>query len=192
MSEELKVLSFEPEHYNDVIGLGNQVHGDGYLNVDSLKQMHLRGIKNNINASLVCYQGDSLVGFRLTWAPGNWPLDKWCTPQLWGHPVENVCYFKCNTIDERMRGQGIGGRLLKQSIALSKQQGATAGLAHIWLQSPGNSAFRYMSKAGGVVIKEHPDRWYESSIEDGYYCILCQGACRCSAAEMLIDFNHID
>ncbi len=189
MSEQLQILPFDTSHFDDVIKLGNDVHGDNYLCHDSLKVMLKQGIKDGINASLVGYIGDTLVGFRITWAAGNWTIDKWCTPQKWGHKPENVVYFKCNTVDERFRGQGIGGKLLSASIDLCKKQGATAGLAHIWLQSPGNSAFRYMSRAGGKVIKEHPDRWYESSVKDGYYCIVCKGICHCTAAEMLLEFN---
>lgn len=189
MGTKLEIIAFEPKHFDDVIKLGNAVHGDNYLSHESLQVMLVRGLKDGINASLVAYNDDTLVGFRLTWAPGNWPIDHWCNPELWGYEPSEVCYFKCNTVDERFRGAGIGGKLLRQSIALTKQQGAKAGLSHIWLQSPGNSAYKYMSKAGGKIIKEHPDRWYDSSINDGYYCVICKGDCHCSAAEMLLEFD---
>ena len=91
-------------------------------------------------------------------------------------------------IKKEYRGKGIGGLLLARSIQMTKAQGCTAGLAHIWMQSPGNSAFRYMSRAGGRVIKEHPDRWHESSVKDGYNCIICGQDCHCVAAEMLLEF----
>lgn len=189
MTAKLEILEFDSSHFADVITLGNDVHGDNYLSMESLEVMRKRSISNGINSSLVGYIDGKLAGFRLTWAAGQWPIDQWCTPELWGHDTKNVCYFKCNTVDERLRGQGIGGKLLRKSIELSKQQGATAGLAHIWMQSPGNSAFMYMSRAGGRVIKEHPDRWYDSSINDGYYCVICKGDCHCTAAEMIINFD---
>jgi GNAT superfamily N-acetyltransferase len=189
MATELSILPFEPQHFADVMAMGNEVHGDNYLSLDTLAKMHEIGISGGINASLVAYYDDKLVGFRITYAAGHWPVDKWCNPDLWGHDVGKVCYFKCNTVDASLRGQGIGSKLLRQSIALAKQQGATAGLSHIWLQSPGNSAFKYMSKAGGKMIKKHPDRWLSNSLDEGYYCVICHGTCHCEAAEMILEFD---
>ena len=186
---KLKISEFAPEHFADVIKLGNLVHGDGYLDEQAVAKIYDISFANGINASFVAYDGDIMVGFRLTYAAGTWPIDQWCTPEKWGHNEQNVCYFKCNTVAEEYRGQGVGSKLLKKSIEQAKRQGCTAGLAHIWLQSPGNSAFRYMSRAGGKVIKEHPDRWRESSIKDGYECIICGFDCHCVAAEMLLEFN---
>jgi GNAT superfamily N-acetyltransferase len=189
MAIELNIMSFEPKHFDDVMALGNDVHGDNYLSLESLAKMHTISFSAGINASLVAYYGDKLAGFRITYAAGKWPVDKWCSPDLWPHPIANICYFKCNTVDASLRGKGIGSKLLKQSIELTKQQGATAGLAHIWLQSPGNSAFKYMSKAGGKLVKKHPDRWLSNSLDEGYYCIICKGTCHCDAAEMLVEFD---
>lgn len=189
MSNQLSIIPFEPEHFADVIALGNAVHGDNYLTMDTLPKMHKMSFAKGINASLVAYEGRTIVGFRLTYAAGLWPIDKWCTPQDWGHDIDKVCYFKCNTVEEAYRGKGVGAMLLASSIERTKQQGCTAGLAHIWLQSPGNSAYRYMSRAGGKVIKKHPDRWLQSSLEEGYHCIICHGECHCEAAEMLLEFN---
>lgn len=188
MSESLIISSFEPEHFKDVIVLGNHVHGDNYLNDESIKVMHQLGLRHGLNAGFVAYQGDKIVGFRLTYAPGAWTLDKWCTTQEWQHDADKVCYFKCNTVDESVRGQGIGGILLARSIEVVKQQGAIAGVAHIWMQSPGNSAFRYMTKAGGKVVKIHHERWLKNSLDEGYHCVICKGTCHCDAAEMMVDF----
>lgn len=189
MITQLTIIPFEPEHYADVLKLGNEVHGDNYLSMESLAKMYEISFANDINASFVAYDGDKLVGFRLTYAAGRWPIDQWCSPELWGHDADKVCYFKCNTVAEDYRGSGIGGGLLKRSIEMTKKQGCTAGLAHIWMQSPGNSALRYMTRAGGKMIKEHPNRWLETSLNDGYYCIICKGDCHCTAAEMILEFK---
>lgn len=186
----LKIIEFTPAHFNDVIKLGNQVHGDGYLDDQSIAKIYDISFSQGINASFVAYVGETIVGFRLTYAPSQWPIDSWCTPEQWGHAEQKVCYFKCNTVAEEYRGQGLGAKLLAKSIEQAKLQGCTAGLAHIWLQSPGNSAFRYMSRAGGKVIKEHPDRWRELSISGGYDCIICGHDCHCVAAEMLLEFDQ--
>jgi ribosomal protein S18 acetylase RimI-like enzyme len=200
-----------PHHFDAVITLGNEVHGDNYLDINQIKDIYERSWSNNMNASWVALlpslQTSSttsevqknntkrhtpdgyLVGFRLTIAPSNWQADKWCTPELWGHPPEQVCYFKCNTVDEIMRGQGVGSSLLSKSIESARAQNALAGVAHIWMQSPQNSAFEYFKASGGKLVKEHPNKWQIHSIEDGYDCPVCENVCYCVASEMIIHFE---
>ena len=204
----INYVQLSPHHFDAVIALGNQVHGDNYLDKDSLTDLYQRSWSNNINASWVAVLGADemhkvnatslkntpdgyLVGFRLTIAVGQWIPDKWCSPLLWEFPIENVCYFKCNTVDAEMRGLGIGSSLLKKSIVTSKQQGALAGVAHIWLASPGNSAFSYFKAGGGELVKEHANRWQQYSIEDSYDCPVCGALCQCTAAEMILQFNQL-
>jgi len=174
--------------FEKVIKLGNEVHGDGYLNTNSLAEMHKKGIKDQLNSSFVMYDGDKLIGFRITYAPGNWPLDRWCTPELWPVEKDTVAYFKCNTIDPNYQGQGLGGQLLQLSIATLKKMGATAGLSHIWMQSPGNASFKYFTKAGGELIKTHPRRWHEDESLPDYVCVICGIDCYCDASEMILEF----
>ncbi len=178
-----------PEHFKRVITLGNEVQGDGYLTPESLDDIYQRGWHNTINASYVALKGDRVVGFRLTYAHDKWDHDEWCTPDAWPVDPAKVCYFKCNTVDPAFQGSGIGSRMLALSIQQAKAQGAQAGLAHIWLASPGNSAFRYFSKNGGQLIKKHPNKWRYSSIHEGYDCPVCPGYCECEGAEMLLVFR---
>ncbi len=183
--DHLRIVPYDHSSFEDVIKLGNLVHGDNYLNPESAEEIYLKGLKDGLNASCVCYIDDKLVGFRLTYAPGNWELDKWCSPEEWHTDRDAVCYFKCNTVDESLRGKGIGSKLLQHSIAIAKQQGAKAGVSHIWLQSPGNSAFKYMTKAGGELVKEHPGKWGDLD----YDCPICGIGCKCVAAEMIVHFE---
>lgn len=176
-----------PADFPKVIRLATHVHGEGYMDKASAVQWFNQGIKNNINSNFVAYDGEVLVGFRITFSPQQWQLDQWCSPKSWPINQENVCYFKCNTVDEHYRGYGIGSTLLKHSISAVKQQGAKAGVSHLWMQSPGNSAVKYFTKCGGVLIKKHPDRWNALS-QQGYCCPVCINDCHCSAAEMLITF----
>ncbi len=175
------------DDFTKVIELGNFVHGDGYLTPENIKQWSDKGISQGINSGFVVYDGDKLIGFRITYGIGQWNLDQWCSPELWQVPTENVCYFKCNTVDENYRGHGLGGKLLKLSIEAAKKQGALAGISHLWQQSPGNSAVKYFTKCGGQLVKLHPDKWNEDS-KNGYNCILCGFDCHCEAAEMIIRF----
>ncbi|WP_394221546.1 GNAT family N-acetyltransferase [Alteromonas gracilis] len=177
-----------PQYFSGVITLGNDVHGDNYLTDDLLNDYYTKSFVDNINASWVALYKNKVVGFRLTFAHTQWQPDQWCTPSLWPVNPDKVCYFKCNTVDPTMQGCGIGSKLLNKSIACAKAQGAEAGLAHIWLASPGNSAFKYFSKNGGQLIKKHPNKWRYASVHEGYDCPVCEGYCECEGAEMLLQF----
>ena len=203
----VKYVPLAPEHFHAILDLGNHVHGDNYLDDHSLRDLYERSFFKQINASWVAvieakHQENEranprntpdgyLVGFRLTLAANKWKPDEWCSPSLWALAQHQVCYFKCNTVDENVRGQGVGSSLLKKSIASAKRQGAVAGLAHIWLASPGNSAFSYFKACGGKLVKEHPNKWQKHSIEDNYDCPVCGSLCECTAAEMLLKFSEL-
>ncbi|WP_286265138.1 GNAT family N-acetyltransferase [Thalassotalea atypica] len=180
--------AMSPADLEQIIRLGNHVHGDGYLTQENAKAWFEKGLSGNINAGFVAYDDKKLVGFRLTYATNNWHIDQWCSPELWQASQERVCYFKCNTVDEQYRGYGIGSELLRLSIEAAQQQGAVAGVSHLWKQSPGNSAVKYFTKCGGQLVKLHPDKWREDAL-NGYDCILCGNDCHCEAAEMIIYFD---
>lgn len=204
-------LQLTPQHFDAVIALGNEVHGANYLNSDKIQDIYDRSWANQVNASWIAVSIDQtspkragteqtieqnkqtidgrLLGFRLTIAAGNWTADQWCTPAVWKHAVSQVCYFKCNTVDSQMRGLGIGSTLLKKSINSARQQQARAGVAHIWMQSPANSAYGYFSANGGELVAKHANKWQIDSIEDGYECPVCKDVCFCTAAEMIIHFT---
>ncbi len=183
------ITQLTPDYFDAVIALANDVHGDNYIDQQSLKEIYNKGVKKGINASFIALDNNKLVGVRLSYAPGNWQIDAWCSPKLWHHKSESVAYFKCIAIDKSQQGKGIGPQLLAASIAALKEQGATAGIAHLWRQSPGNGAVKYFTKAGGILIKNHPDRWLKQCQEEGYLCTLCGRDCHCEAAEMILPFK---
>lgn len=185
---DINYAPLAPEHFAGVIALGNKVHGDNYLTNALLSDYYTKSFVDDINASWIALNQNSVVGFRLTFAHNQWQTDEWCTPSLWPATAANICYFKCNTVDPAMQGQGIGSHLLRKSIDAAKLQGADAGLAHIWLASPGNSAFKYFTKNGGQLIKKHANKWRYASIYAGYDCPVCAEYCECEGAEMLLEF----
>lgn len=191
MSLEINIRPLAADDFNAVIAMGNLVHGDNYLDQASMQAIYQRGLKLGLNASFVAYDGQRLVGFRLTYAPGNWEIDHWCTPNAWRVTADQCCYFKCNTIDSDYRQQGIGSRLLRCSAEIARQQGATAGISHVWMQSPGNAAFGYFCKSGGHLVNTHADRWNDDCITDGYICTICGNDCHCDAGEMILYFDEI-
>ena len=187
-------LHFRPmttADFTAVIALGNKVHGDNYLTETNIVEYFKRGQKHGRNLQWLAFADDVLVGLRLTFAPGCWPIDDYCTPNQWPVPAEQMCYFKCAAIDQDYQGLGIGKSLLQHSVVEAAAIGCKAGLAHIWRQSPNNSAFNYFSRCGGELIDDYPDRWYLASVEDGYYCPVCEGICHCTAAEMVLSFDNI-
>jgi GNAT superfamily N-acetyltransferase len=177
----------EAADFDASIALATKVHGAGYIDKQTMHKWYEKGLKGGINSSFVAYDEQVLVGFRLTFSIKQWHIDQWCSPNLWPVNTEQVCYFKCNTVNENYRGFGVGSQLLTLSISAAKKQGALAGISHLWRQSPGNSAVKYFTKCGGQLIKDHPDRWHKISTE-GYDCTICHFDCHCVAAEMLIVF----
>ena len=194
--EEKSQVSYremQPVDFSAVIALGTAVHGAGYIDDSIIITWYQKGLlktseSEEVNANFVAYYNEKLIGFRLTYAINQWEVDQWCSPELWPQPSNKVCYFKCNTVDENYRGYGVGSQLLKLSTQAAVKQGATAGVSHLWKQSPGNSAVKYFTKCGGILIKEHADRWNELS-KQGYECPECENECHCAAAEMIINFN---
>ncbi|WNO61110.1 GNAT family N-acetyltransferase [Rheinheimera sp. MMS21-TC3] len=189
MDKIVQIKQLESQHFLAVIELANRVHGEKYLNYDALVQMQLQGIKNGINASFVALNSrHKVVGYRISFAPGQWQTDRWCSQNLWPVELATMAYFKSVAVSAAERGQGIGSRMLQASTVALKQQGAKAGLAHIWRQSPGNSAERYFTRAGGTILAIHPERWRHLSETIGYTCPMCDKLCQCSAAEMVLQF----
>jgi len=196
MTQKLKLAPLEPKYFERTIKLGNDVHGDDYLNDGILQAIHKKSIKDGHNCSFVMLDTakelseEKVVGFRLTYAPGNWSVDKWCSPDLWILPIEQLCYFKSSTVDSNYLRKGIAKKMLAASIVIAKQLGAKGGICHTWMQSPGNAAYEYFVRCGGTLLKIHPNRWLEDSYA-GYKCVVC-GAdvyCHCDAGEMILRFG---
>ena len=190
MNKTFDLVSLEPLLFDKVIDLGNEVHGSGYLTQDIIEKIYKKGLKDGINCSFVMLDGEKAVGFRLTYAPTNWQVDQWCSPDIWKYPIEEICYFKSSTVDEAYRSHGIATRMLNASIEAVKKQGAKAGICHTWMQSPGNAAYLYFTKCGGQHLKTYPNRWLEDSYA-GYRCVVCgkDEYCHCDAGEMVLYFD---
>ncbi len=188
MDANFYVKNMSEQDFEAIIKLGNGVHGDGYLDHQSINEMLVKSIKDDLNSSYALYDNNLLVGFRITYAPTKWVPDQWCSPQLWSVKKEHIAYLKCNTIHPDYQGKGLGGQLLNASVSQLKKMGAKAGLSHIWMQSPGNASYKYFTKAGGKLIKTHARRWNNDPALPDYMCIICGKECYCDASEMLLEF----
>ncbi len=188
----MRVFNLRERDIDKVLELGDLVYGDNYNSRDYYLGSLERSMSGGISCSFVAYDDltEDLIGFRITDAPGNWEFDEWCSPNLWGVPPEKVCYFKVNTVRPDRQGQGIGSSMIARSIEAVKLQGGVAGVSHIWMQSPGNAAYKCFHRAGGELIKLHLDRWSNAFEEHGTICSVDGEDCRCEAAEMIINFNE--
>lgn len=189
----MRIYTLAEEDFPQIIKLGGRVHGKNYLDTAAIEKIFSKGLSKGLNCNYVAYDGerrDKLIGFRLTYAPGNWEIDKWCTPETWKVLPGKACYFKSNTLEADYRGQGIGTKLLNASIETVKKMEGVAGVTHIWMESPGGSAMKYFAKAGGQFIKLHQNRWLEDCILSNYLCVHHGNCCTCSAAEMILYFGE--
>lgn len=195
MEQTFFICFLQSKHFEEIIELGGQVHGDNYLSRPELDKILNLSQKDGHNCSFSLFVSgggkEKLIGFRLTYAPGQWieKYDKGLSAELWPYPPDKVAYFKSNTLDPEFRGLGLGRMLLDRSVAECKRQGAVAGVTHIWMQSPNNSAFKYFSRAGGKLVVLYPDYW-RKDCDNGYRCAIDGADCHCTGAEMLLDFSE--
>jgi ribosomal protein S18 acetylase RimI-like enzyme len=197
MDRTYNIRFLREEDFEGVIKLANKIFGDNYLTHEDMQSILKKSKKGDRNCSftMTLNEGDGverLIGFRLTYAPGQW-IDSYdpkleLNPEMWGFDPEKVAYMKSNALDEEFRGGGFGRMLLDRGIAETKRMGAEAAVAHIWMNSPGNSAYNYFTRAGGHLVKTYPSYWTDYHTED-MPCIHCGFPCECPAAEMIIDYS---
>jgi hypothetical protein len=199
MNNNLKLAPLTPDYFDRVIELGNRVHGAAYLTLEIIAEIDKKSRANGVTASFImldcenCEAGnEKVIGFRLTYAAGNWQLDEWCSPEKWELTIDQLCYFKSSTVDADYRGCGVAKKMLYGSVEAAKQQGALGGICHTWMQSPGNAAYHYFINCGGQHLETYPDRWLEDSIA-GYRCVAClpEIYCHCDAGEMILYFDQL-
>jgi len=108
MQDELIIRPITAADSAAVISLANEVHGDNYLNEESLAALLNAGTAGDINLSFLAEKAGEILGVRITVAPGQWPIDEACTPAAWQVAPEYICYFKCAAVAENARGLGVG------------------------------------------------------------------------------------
>ncbi len=196
MSQDLKLAALNEEYFERVIELGNRVHGAAYLTPEIIAKIDQKSRKDGISSSFVMLDCKpavpKVVGFRLTYAPGNWDVDEWCSVDKWKLTIDQLCYFKSSTVDADYRGCGVAKSMLYASVDAAKKQGALGGICHTWMQSPGNAAYHYFINCGGQHLETYPNRWLEDSIA-GYRCVVCgtDVYCHCDAGEMILYFDQL-
>jgi ribosomal protein S18 acetylase RimI-like enzyme len=196
MDRTFLVRFLKKEDFDAIVKLGDKIVGKHYTSRKELEDILKRSTKDGVNCSFTLSinegdgAGERLIGFRLTCAPGQWvdSYSRELSRQDWGFDPEKVAYLKSNMIEEEFRGRGFGRMLLDYTVAAAKRAGADAGVAQVWMNSPGNSAFKYFTRAGGRLIKIYPAYWADLHDTDAL-CSHCGAVCNCPAAEMIIDFS---
>lgn len=193
MDTAFRLHKLTEEHFDAALELCYKVHGENFYTREELKAEVEQGTIGDLSCSFVVYDipKKKIVGLRLTSAPGQWDREGSCTPEEWGVAPEKVCYFHTAAVDENYRGLGIGSYMLQMSTNVAKKMGAEAGLAHIWIQSPNNSAIEYFTRNGGKFIKEWPEKFIGYHTEERP-CLRCGSTCHCDAAEMIIHFGELE
>lgn len=186
---EFLISPFEENHISAVLPFTDRWIGENYFSESDLIRLinesraPVPDLGNReISASCLAWQGQKLIGVRISLAPGRW--EKGTIPFLnsqWPIKGIEVGYFKTLFVHGDFRGLGIGQRLSQASMVILRQQGAKGIVSHSWLESPGNSSQNYLLKNGFVEIGRHPLFWNRLD----YKCVRCQPeACQCTAVEM--------
>jgi len=176
--------------------LSDLVNGKDAVSFASLEEALRRGIDQGLNCNYVVYDKspdqNKLVGFRLTYAPGMWEPTKYHSPDKWKVDPIRVCRFNSVAVHPDYRLRGIGRQLMEKSIETAKQLGAKAGVTHVWMESPDNSAYEYWARLGGELVRIWPNKWAEEYKERKVICAADGENCACTGAEMILYFRETD
>lgn len=157
--------------------------GLNYFSKLELEVIYKKSQQRGLNSSFLAWDGEDLVGIRLTLAPG-WSgsgqqktfSERWTVNPL------TVGYFKSLFVHPNYWRRGYGKELSRLSQQILKEQGATAIVTHSWFESPGQSSQALLLKMGFTEVGRHLKYW--EAID--YLCNLCKPLrCRCTAIEMI-------
>lgn len=181
---EFKILNIEASDIESIKSFTDKWIGLDYYDLGEIEEI----VKNNAYASFkVINDSGSIVGVRLTLAPGTWAhKDQYkdsLTPKSWRVKTEEVGYFKSLFISEDFQKLGLGKKLSHLSIKALKDMGAKAVVCHSWIQSPHDSSRKYLNSLGFEAVSIHEKFWYNID----YDCTRCgkNSKCVCDAQEMI-------
>ena len=180
----MKIVPLDENYMEPLIALADREIGVSYYTpADILAQID-RSTWKGKQLSYLAFDGDEMIGFRLTSAPGKWEHGRGMglSPHLWPFELKESAYFQSCFVSAAYMGQGIGKSLSLACIDTLREEGIPQVVAHSWKESPHNSSFRYLSKLGFQPVIEYPDYWKEVD----YECALDGYPCRCTAIEMVL------
>lgn len=178
------VRRMAPTDATAVAALADRLIGDGYYPAETILADLERSRVGDRALCYVAESNDRLVGFRITFPPGQWSSGRGTglTPAAWPAPLDRAGYFQSCFVDRSMTGHGIGRRLSSMALADLAECGAELVVGHVWKESPHNSSLRYVTRLGFRPVAEHPRYWAEVD----YLCSGCrQRPCLCTAIEVI-------
>jgi len=180
----MEIRNITPQDLHAIQRFTDEFIGLGYFSLDKLEEIYQLSCNSGKCASFIAVEKSEILGVRLTFAPGRWIENTHClTTNKWNVSKENVGYFKSLFVHSKTQGQGVGKTLSNQAIKALKSMGAEAIVCHSWLESPGNSSQKYLTKMGFESVQNHPMFW--SKVD--YKCVYCgDGTCQCTADEMIL------
>ena len=183
----MRYVPLHSTYLQSIIELADREIGQSYYDKTELIEQIHRGTWKGQQLSFLAFEGDELVGFRLTSAPGKWNhgRGKGLSPHLWPFSLEESAYFQSCFVSEKYMGRGIGRSLSQKCLEILIELKIPMVVAHSWKESPHNSSFRYLTALGFQAVKEYPEYWKDVD----YICSRDGNPCRCTAIEMILDLS---
>lgn len=111
MNKKITIRKAQAADFEQVYPLFEQLWPNKELDKEALNTVFTRGIESPTDELLCAFDGSKVVGFCAYAIVNN----------LW--QAGYITYMYALVVDEKYRGQGIGGMLLQESIADSKAKG---------------------------------------------------------------------
>ena len=176
-------MPLELEDILEVKALTDLLIGKDYYSYMDLARLHKNGLFKKTQLSFVIKDKNTIVGCRLTLAPGTWIDSKKVDPNSWDvNNNDNVAYFQSVFLKKEYMGKGMGSKVSKHVLNLLRNLKVEAVVCHSHLESINNSSQKYLLKLGFQNLNTYQDFWKEVD----YDCsTCCKETCVCSASEMI-------
>jgi len=172
------LLPLKEEHLLDIIQLSNTEFGIGYLSIDYLKS-HINSDKH---IAYIIIKNKQIAGFTL--------IDILTPLELKNYVLKNSNWFydyfkefnliavrKQTIISKDFQNQGLGFKLIKQSIAKIK---SNVTLSIVWDKGENTYLRNVLLKNNFSEIKSIPNYWRNDSLFKNYNCSSCgKPPCKC-------------
>lgn len=91
-----------------------------------------------------------------------------------------VGYVKTVAVNPEFSGQGIGTKLVAESIACLEKLGVTKFRTTAWKHDGIVNSDVIFRRNGFTPVREIPDFWYADSLKRRFVCPVCGEVCRCA------------
>jgi len=158
---------------DDILSIGNQAFGDGYLNSVFARPNDVRCIG--------ALDQDRLIGFVLFYFIDIKTVLSFDVTFLL-QPSRQVVYLKSVIVRPEYRRQKVASKLISAIEVIGEIHGITHYYAEAWATLDGLTSGQLFENLGYRIVKQIDNFWYEESLNQGYCCSECGKApCHCKA-----------